>query len=119
MTRVSSHSFAALQQDRAIEGRVCGEAGFHRQRPHRCAGVVEPCALDESKARVPGGQAAEQSDKSRTKQRDANRCPFRKGPAPEDVAPQKRQNEKVAPDHELEVVPFPWRGFEKITYAED
>src|SRR6266542_3265498 len=98
-----------------IVGRVCGEAGFHRQRPNRCASGVESRALDESEAWVPGRQSPEQGNKSRTKQRNANRRPFRKCPAPDDVAPQKRQNEKVAPDHELEIVPFPWRGFEKVT----
>src|SRR5438132_13633231 len=102
-----------------IVGGVGGESGFHRQRPNHLANVVESRALDDSKARMPGRQSAKQGDKSRTEECKTNGRSFRKSPAPEYIAPQEGQNEKVAPDHELEIVPLPWRGFEKITYAKN
>ncbi len=119
MTRISQHNFPALQQYRMIVGRVTGESRFYRQRPKRRAGVVESRALDESKARVSGRESTQQGNKPGSEKCNAHRRPFRKGPAADDVAPKKGKNKKVAPDHELKVVPFPWGGFEKVPRGED
>ena len=68
MTRVAEHSFAALQQNWLIEGRISGESSVHRQRPKCRADVIEPGSLNQSKARVSDRQTAEQRDKSRTEE---------------------------------------------------
>src|SRR5437667_1427893 len=119
MARISQDSFAALQQERIVESRPGGESGFHRQRLNSCAYPVEPCALNKSKTWVPGSQPSEQSNKSRTEKRDAHGGPFRKCPTPKDIAPQKGQDNKVAPNHEFEVVPFPRRGLKEVPKTED
>jgi hypothetical protein len=119
MTRISQHSFPALQQHGLIEGGIGGESCFYRQGPNRCSGVVESRALDESKAWVSGRQSTEQGNKAGPEKCDAHRRPFRKGPAANDVAPQKRQNEEIAPNHQFEIVPIPRRGFNEIANAED
>src|SRR5947199_10790407 len=101
MTRISQHNFPALQQYRMIVGRVTGESRFYRQRPKRCAGVVESRALDESKARVSGRESTQQGNKSGTEKRNAHRCPIWKRPTPNDIATKKRKHKKVDPDQQL------------------
>jgi hypothetical protein len=58
MARISQNDFAALKQERMIIGRVSGEASLDRQRPNRSADRIESCAVNESKAWMPGSQAA-------------------------------------------------------------
>ena len=41
MPGIAEDDFAALQQNRMIEGRVSGESGFHRQRAKCRADVIE------------------------------------------------------------------------------
>ena len=68
MTRVAEHSFAALQQNGLIEGGKSGESRVHWQRPKCRTDVIEPRALNQSKARVSGRKPAEQRHKSRTEE---------------------------------------------------
>src|SRR5262249_16982561 len=119
MPRIAEHSFAALQQNWMIKGRPGGESGVHRQGAKGGADVIEPGSLNQSKARVSGSQAANQRHKSRTEQRETCDGRFRKDPAPDEIAPQKRQNNKIAPHHELQIVPFPRRGLNKIAETEN
>src|SRR6476469_11166002 len=102
-----------------IKGGPGGESGVHRQWPKRSADVIEPGSLNQSKARVSDRQAAKQTDKARTEEQETHNGPFRKDPAPNDVAPQKRQDQKIAPNHELEIVPFPRGGLNEIAENEN
>src|SRR5262249_40187751 len=119
MARVTEDNFAALKQNWMIVGRVSGKSGIQRQRPKCRADVIESSSLNQSKARVPGGQTTKQRDKSRTEQQQACCRPFRKGPTPDDVAPQERQNKKVAPHHKFEIVPLPWGGLNEVAENEN
>src|SRR4029077_10629085 len=104
---------------RVIVGRPGGESRFQRQRSNGHPDVVELRAFNESKTGVPGRQPAQQGNKSGTEKRNAHRGAFWKRPTPNNVAPKKRKNKKVPPDHELKVVPFTRSGFEKVSDAED
>src|SRR3954447_4811374 len=64
-------------------------------------------------------EAAHQRDKARPEQCSTHCRAFGKRPSTNDIAPQERKDDKITPDHELEVVPFPWRGFQKITDREN
>src|SRR5213592_3809840 len=110
MARVAEHNYAALQQNRMIVGRVSGESGLQRQRSKCRADAIESGSLNQSKAGVPGREAAKQRDKSGTEEQQTCCRSFRESPAPNDVAPQKRQDKKIAPYHEFEIVPLPRRG---------
>src|SRR5581483_8509026 len=107
MAWISQNNFTSLKQERMIVGRVCGETRLHGQRSNRRADCVESCAVNQSKARMPGSQAAQQRNKTGSKQRDAGNGALWKRPAPNQIAPQKRQNEKVSPNHQFEIVPIP------------
>src|SRR6266513_2602264 len=119
MARVSEHNFAALQQNWMIVGGVSGKSSVQRQRAKGAADVIESGALNQSKAGVSGRQPAEQRDESRTEEQQTCCRPFRKGPASNDVAPQKRQDNKIAPHHELEIVPVPRGGLNEIAEKEN
>src|SRR4029453_15109867 len=119
MARIAEHNFAALQQNWMIVGRVSGESGLQRQRLKCRANAIESGSLNQSKARVSGRQASKQRDKSGTEEQQTCCRPSGKGPAPNDVAPQERQDKKVAPHHELEIVPVPRRGLNEITESEN
>src|SRR6516162_4643109 len=99
--------------------RVCGESGFHWQRLKYGADVIESGSFDQSKAGMSGGQPAKKRDKSRTEEQQTCSRPFWERPAPNNVAPQKRQNHKVTPHHELQVVPIPGRGLDEIAESEN
>jgi hypothetical protein len=58
MARISQNDFTALKQERMIVGRVGRETSLNGQRPNRRADGIESCAVNQSKARVPGSQAA-------------------------------------------------------------
>src|SRR5215831_3404441 len=119
MSRIPEDNFAALQQNWMVVSRVRGEASFHRQRSKCRADVIEPGAFDQSKAGVSGRQPAEQRDKSRTKKQQTCSRAFRERPLPNDVAPQERQNQKITPYHELQIVPIPRRRLDKIAESEN
>src|SRR5437899_6076636 len=119
MARVTEDNFAALQQDWVVISRVRGESGFHGQRSKRRADVVESGPFNQSKAGMPGREAAKQRDKSRTEKQQTRSRAFREGPARDNVAPQERQNEKVPPYHQLEVVPIPRSGLDEIAEREN
>ena len=59
MTGIPQNNFAALEQERMIIGRVSCEASLNRQRPDGAANRIKSYAINESKARMPGSQAAE------------------------------------------------------------
>ena len=119
MAGVTEDNFAALQQDWVVISRVRGESSFHGQRAKRRADVIESGPFNQSKAGMPGREAAKQRDESGTEEQQTCRRTFREGPARDDVAPQERQNEKVPPYHQLEVVPIPRSGLDKITESEN
>src|SRR5438270_11748429 len=119
MTSVPEDSFAALQQLWVIVGRIGSEAGFQGQRPNYRADPVESRALNESKTWVPGGKPAQQSDQPRAEECNAHDRAFWKRPTRDDVAPQERENKKVTPNHDFEIVPFPRRRLDEVSQSEN
>src|ERR1700693_1672204 len=111
MPRITKHNFAALEQERMIVDWIGTETSFHRQLSNRDADFIEFRAIRKSKAAPPRRQPAEQADKPGAEERDANRYAHRHRPAGNEMRPQKRKHEKVGPNHDLEIVPTPWRGF--------
>src|ERR1700719_1638390 len=94
-----------------IVGRVSGKSSFHRELLEREADSVEFRAIGKSK--TARRQTAKQTDESGSEKGEANRSAYRPLPASNKMGPQKWQDEEVSPDHELEIVPFPRRQFEK------
>src|SRR5262249_23474175 len=119
MARVSQNNFAALEQEGMIVGRESGEASLNWQRLNRRADRIESRALNQPKTRMSGSQTAKQRDKTRSEERNTGDRPFRKRPARKQIAPQKRENEKVPPNHEFEIVPIPRCGLNKIANDKD
>src|SRR4029077_3220903 len=119
MAWISQNNFPALKQERMIVGRGDSEASLNGQRPNRRADCIESRAINQSKARMPRSPAAQQRDKPGSEECDAGNDSFWKRPAPNQIAPQKRENEKVPPTHQFEIVPIPWRGLNEVPNRED
>jgi hypothetical protein len=58
MAWISQNDFTALKQERMIVGRVGSETSLNGQRPNRRADCIESRAVNQSKAWMPGSQAA-------------------------------------------------------------
>src|SRR5438552_13407046 len=119
MAWISQNDFTALKQERMMVGRVGSETSLDGQRSNRRADRIESRAVHQSKAWVSGSQPAQQRDKSGSEQCDAGNCSFRKRPAPNQITPQKRENEKVTPNHQLEIIPVPRRGLNEVPDGKD
>src|SRR5437764_43850 len=102
MAWISQNDFTALKQERMIVGRVGSETSLNGQRSNRRADRIESRAVHQSKTWVPGSQPAQQRDKTRSEECNAGNCSFRKRPAPNQITPQKWENEKVTPNHQQE-----------------
>jgi len=113
MSRITEHNLSALEQEGVIVDWVGGKTSFRGQFLDRVADSIKFGAIRKSKAVPPRRQPAEQADKPRAEERDANRHPYRHRPAGNEMRPQKRKHEKVGPNHDLEIVPSPRRGFDE------
>src|SRR4029453_2545501 len=92
-----------------IVSRIGGKTSFCRQLSNRDADGVEFSAIAKFKARPACSKSTEQTDESRTEKRDANSDSSGNRPTRNEICPQKRKHEKIAPDHQLEIVPVPCR----------
>src|SRR6266446_583253 len=113
MSRLTEHNLSALEQEVVIVDWVGGKTSFRGQCLDRVAVSIKFGAIRKSKTAPPGGEAAEKADKPRAEECDANRHPYRHRPAGNEMRPQKRKHEKVGPNHDLEIVPTPRRGFDE------
>src|SRR6266705_3177748 len=119
MPRITERDLTALKQKRVVINRISGKARFDRQSTDGDPDCIQFDAIDESKTGSPGRKSAKQADESRSKKQNANRDPHRVRPSRDQMGPQKRQNKEVGPNHDLEIVPPPWRHSDKESQDEN
>ena len=73
MTRIPHYDFAPVEQQRMIESRPGGKARFERDFFDGLGDGVHFTTSRETKSAFARGQTAEQTDKPRREQREANR----------------------------------------------
>ena len=100
-----------------IVSRKCREPRFRRYFFQRDSHAIELAA--SGKAISARGQTTEKANKARTKKRNVYTDPDLRGPAGNQVLPEKWKDHEVGPDHDFCVVPFPRRELYQTRQRED
>src|SRR4051794_36521805 len=119
MAGISQDHFSSLKQDGMIIGGIPGEARVRWKLLQRLTDRVQFRALRHAEARLACLQTSKERNEAGKEKDDTGHGAERERPLGNQSFPDKREDDEISPDDDLDIVPFPRRRLDQVAQQED